>query len=51
MVAALSTSRIAFTLNAAPSTDLTEFANTRAVRALGPASAGSVGNARGLAKM
>jgi CubicO group peptidase (beta-lactamase class C family) len=42
---------IAFNLNATPPTDLAEFANTRAVRALGPASAGSVGNARGLAKM
>ncbi|MBW9215049.1 beta-lactamase family protein [Mumia sp. zg.B53] len=32
-------------------TDLVELANTRAVRALGPSSAGSVGNARGLARM
>ncbi|MFG3054634.1 serine hydrolase domain-containing protein [Kitasatospora sp. NPDC048239] len=42
---------IAFNLNATPPTDLVEFANTRAVRALGPASAGSVGTARGLAAM
>ncbi|WP_084961904.1 serine hydrolase domain-containing protein [Thermoactinospora rubra] len=42
---------IAFNLNATPPTDLVEFANSRAVRALGPASSGSVGNARGLAKM
>ncbi|GAA2355353.1 serine hydrolase domain-containing protein [Nonomuraea africana] len=42
---------IAFNLNATPPTDLTDFANTRAVRALGPASSGSVGNARGLAGM
>ncbi|WP_433244353.1 serine hydrolase domain-containing protein [Streptosporangium sp. CA-135522] len=42
---------IAFNLNATQPTDLTEFANTRAVRALGPASSGSVGNARGLAAM
>jgi len=32
-------------------TDLVRFANTRAVRALGQSSAGSVGNARGLARM
>ena len=42
---------VAFNLNASPPTDLTDYANTRAVRALGPASSGSVGNARGLAKM
>ncbi|WP_214408724.1 serine hydrolase domain-containing protein [Sphaerisporangium fuscum] len=42
---------IAFNLNATPPTDLVEFANTRAVRALGPTSSGSVGNARGLARM
>ncbi|MGK5550691.1 serine hydrolase domain-containing protein [Actinomadura kijaniata] len=42
---------IAFNLNATPPTDLVEFANTRSVRALGPASSGSVGSARGLAKM
>jgi CubicO group peptidase (beta-lactamase class C family) len=42
---------IAFNLNAASPTDLVDFANTRAVRALGPASSGGVGNARGLAKM
>lgn len=32
-------------------TDLVAFANTRAVRALGQSSAGSVGNARGVARM
>ncbi|MEV4163234.1 serine hydrolase domain-containing protein [Nonomuraea dietziae] len=42
---------IAFNLNAEPPTDLAAFANTRTVRALGPASSGSVGNARGLAGM
>ncbi|NYI06441.1 serine hydrolase domain-containing protein [Allostreptomyces psammosilenae] len=42
---------IAFNLNAAEPTDLADFANTRAVRALGPSSSGSVGNARGLARM
>ncbi|MEE1828518.1 serine hydrolase [Streptomyces sp. BE20] len=42
---------IAFNLNAAPPTDLVEFANTRSVRAQGPASSGGVGNARGLAAM
>lgn len=42
---------IAFNLNATPPTDLVEFANTRAVRALGPTSSGSVGTARGLARM
>ncbi|MEQ4724006.1 serine hydrolase domain-containing protein [Nonomuraea sp. B19D2] len=42
---------IAFNLNATPATDLAEFANTRMVRALGPASSGSVGSARGLARM
>ncbi|MEV4257667.1 serine hydrolase domain-containing protein [Spirillospora sp. NPDC049652] len=42
---------IAFNLNASPPTDLVGFANTRAVRAAGPASSGSVGNARGLAAM
>lgn len=43
--------RIAFNFNAAPPTDIVEFANTRAVRALGQTSAGGVGNARGLAGM
>ncbi|SBT38155.1 serine hydrolase domain-containing protein [Micromonospora auratinigra] len=43
--------RIAFNLHATPPTDLVEFANTRAVRALGPTSSGSVGSARGLATM
>ncbi|WP_219507128.1 serine hydrolase domain-containing protein [Nonomuraea ceibae] len=42
---------IAFNLNATPPTDLVEFANTRSVRALGPTSSGSVGNARGLATL
>jgi CubicO group peptidase (beta-lactamase class C family) len=42
---------IAFNLNATPPTDLVAFANNRAVRALGPTSSGSVGNARGLAKL
>ncbi|MEU1424207.1 serine hydrolase domain-containing protein [Kitasatospora sp. NPDC005751] len=42
---------IAFNLNADPPTDLVEFAGTPAVRALGPASAGGVGSARGLAAM
>lgn len=42
---------IAFNLNATPPTDLVEFAGDRAVRALGPASAGGTGNARGLAAL
>lgn len=42
---------IAFNRNASPPTDLVAFANTRTVRAAGPASSGSVGNARGLAAM
>ncbi|MEV3993965.1 serine hydrolase domain-containing protein [Streptomyces sp. NPDC049837] len=42
---------VAFNLNATPPTDLVTFANTRAVRALGPASSGGVGTARGLATM
>ncbi|NUK38941.1 beta-lactamase family protein [Streptomyces lunaelactis] len=42
---------IAFGFNATPPTDLVEFANTRAVRALGQASAGGVGSARGVAGM
>ncbi|QKG19268.1 serine hydrolase domain-containing protein [Actinomadura verrucosospora] len=42
---------IAFNLNADPPTDLVAFGRTREVRALGPASSGGVGNARGLAKM
>ncbi|MFB7664253.1 serine hydrolase domain-containing protein [Kitasatospora sp. NPDC056138] len=42
---------VAFNLNATPPTDLTAFANTRSVRALGQASAGGVGNARGAARM
>ncbi|GAA4888837.1 serine hydrolase domain-containing protein [Streptomyces coeruleoprunus] len=42
---------IAFNRNATPATDLVAFANSRSVRALGPASSGGVGNARGLARM
>jgi CubicO group peptidase (beta-lactamase class C family) len=42
---------IAFNFNADPPTDLVEFANARAMRALGQASAGGVGSARGLAAM
>ncbi|MFJ8738664.1 serine hydrolase domain-containing protein [Embleya sp. NPDC127516] len=42
---------VAFNLNAEQPTDLVEFANSREVRALGPASSGGVGNARGLAGM
>ncbi len=42
---------VAFNLNAEPATGLVEFANTREVRALGPASSGGVGNARGPAGM
>ncbi|MGK4580076.1 serine hydrolase domain-containing protein [Kitasatospora sp. HPMI-4] len=42
---------VAFNYNSTPPTDLTAFANTRAVRALGQASAGGVGNARGAAGM
>jgi len=40
---------VAFNLHASPPTDLVEYANSPAVRALGPASAGGVGNARGAA--
>jgi CubicO group peptidase (beta-lactamase class C family) len=46
-----SLSGIAFNLHANPPTNPVAFANTRTVRALGPTSSGSVGNARGLAKM
>jgi CubicO group peptidase (beta-lactamase class C family) len=42
---------IAFNQHGAQPLDLVEWANTRAVRALGPASAGGVGNARGPAGM
>jgi hypothetical protein len=42
---------VAFNLNATPPTDLVAYANTRAVRARGPASGGSVGSARGLATL
>jgi len=41
----------AFNTHAHPPTDLVTYANTRAVRALGSASSGSVGTARGLAKL
>ncbi|MDI2125559.1 serine hydrolase domain-containing protein [Yinghuangia seranimata] len=41
---------IAFNLNATPPTDLAAFINERSVRALGPTSAGGIGNARGLAR-
>ncbi|MFE3797938.1 serine hydrolase domain-containing protein [Nocardia tengchongensis] len=40
---------IGYALNSNPPLDQVAFANTRRVRALGPASAGGVGNARGLA--
>ncbi|WP_030675147.1 EstA family serine hydrolase [Streptomyces sp. NRRL B-1347] len=46
-----SVSGIAFNLNATPSIDLVTFANSPAVRALGPASSGGVGSARGVAGM
>ncbi|WP_406472159.1 serine hydrolase domain-containing protein [Streptomyces sp. NBC_01615] len=42
---------VAFNQNAASPTDVVAFGNTRAVRALGPASSGGVGNARGVAGM
>jgi CubicO group peptidase (beta-lactamase class C family) len=42
---------IAFNSHAEPPTDLLDFINTRAVRELGQASAGGVGNARGVAAM
>ncbi|MEU4495488.1 serine hydrolase domain-containing protein [Streptomyces sp. NPDC023998] len=42
---------IAFNANAEPPMDLVDFANTRAVRAQGQASAGGVANARGVAGM
>ncbi|MFI1714791.1 serine hydrolase domain-containing protein [Streptomyces litmocidini] len=42
---------IAFNLHADPPTDLADFAGIRSVRAQGPASSGSVGTARGLAKL
>jgi len=42
---------VAFNQNAASPTDIVAFGNTRAVRALGPASSGGVGNARGVAGM
>ncbi|MFF3641377.1 serine hydrolase domain-containing protein [Streptomyces sp. NPDC002564] len=42
---------LAFNLHAEPPTDLVDFANTRAVRAQGPASSGSVGSARGLSAL
>ncbi|WP_433717492.1 serine hydrolase domain-containing protein [Actinoplanes sp. CA-051413] len=42
---------IALNLHADPPTDLTVFANSRMVRAHGQASAGGVGNARGVARL
>ncbi|MBB4935500.1 CubicO group peptidase (beta-lactamase class C family) [Lipingzhangella halophila] len=42
---------VAYGLNSTPPLDQVAFANTRRVRALGQASAGGVGNARGLAGM
>jgi len=42
---------IALNLHADPPTDLTGFANSRTVRALGQASAGGVGTARGVARL
>lgn len=41
---------ISFNMHAEPPTLLADFINTRAVRALGPTSAGGVGNARGVAR-
>jgi CubicO group peptidase (beta-lactamase class C family) len=42
---------IALNQHADPPTDLVDFANSRTVRALGQASAGGVGNARGIARL
>lgn len=42
---------MAVNANAPAPTDVVAFGNTRAVRALGPASSGGVGNARGVARM
>lgn len=42
---------VAFNMTGPEPTDLVAFANDRHTRALGPFSAGSVGNARGIAKM
>jgi CubicO group peptidase (beta-lactamase class C family) len=42
---------MAVNANAPEPTDVVAFGNTRAVRALGPASSGGVGNARGVARM
>jgi CubicO group peptidase (beta-lactamase class C family) len=42
---------VAFNMNASPATPTADLANVREVRALGQASAGGVGNARGVAKM
>lgn len=42
---------VAFNLNASAATPNADFANSRAVRSLGQASAGGVGSARGVAKM
>jgi CubicO group peptidase (beta-lactamase class C family) len=46
-----SLSGIALNLHADPPTDLTVFGNSRTVRALGQASAGGVGTARGIARL
>jgi CubicO group peptidase (beta-lactamase class C family) len=46
-----SLSGIALNLHADPPTDLTVFANSPTVRALGQSSAGGVGNARGIARL
>lgn len=42
---------VSFNMNAPKPTDLVAFGNSRTVRALGPASSGGVGNARGVARM
>ncbi|MEV0323438.1 serine hydrolase domain-containing protein [Streptomyces sp. NPDC050658] len=42
---------VAFNRSADPEFSMVDYANSRAVRALGPASAGAVGNARGLARL
>jgi CubicO group peptidase (beta-lactamase class C family) len=47
----LSLTGVAFNMNATPPTDLVTYANSRLVRAQGPASAGGIGSARGLAGM
>ncbi|KHD79303.1 hypothetical protein MB27_00550 [Actinoplanes utahensis] len=50
-IAPLSLTGIAFNLNADPPTDLVEWIDIPAVRALGQSSAGGVASARGLARM